>query len=214
MDDFTVDELLKEFGDLPTTTGNNNRPSGNSARTSSLATPPFIMKSQLDARIPVNDSKRTPATRPVALNDYSLSQQQPLTSTASINMQHQQTSAAATRPKLRSSLDDLLDDLEAVGPLSPSTERDSASGLQRAGHHHRFASTSSITASDGAGARSNFKCMGGMFLGGSAAARGRNGSVIGAVTCCDSIRCTKCDFKVVMFDNQAWHNDVDYLFFR
>ncbi|EDO49219.1 predicted protein [Nematostella vectensis] len=31
---------------------------------------------------------------------------------------------------------------------------------------------------------------------------------------CDKLRCTSCDFKVVVFDNYAWDGDCDYLFFR
>lgn len=57
------------------------------------------------------------------------------------------------------------------------------------------------------------KCAG-LFLGGASILRGRNGSAIGAVLCCDAVRCTKCDFRVITFDNQAWDAGVDYLFFR
>ena len=31
---------------------------------------------------------------------------------------------------------------------------------------------------------------------------------------CDKLRCTSCDFFIVMFDNFEWHKDCDYLFFR
>ena len=28
------------------------------------------------------------------------------------------------------------------------------------------------------------------------------------------MRCSKCDFKVVRFDDQRWSDSVDYMFFR
>eukprot|EP00899_Mesostigma_viride_P015831 jgi/Mesvir1/24249/Mv10953-RA.1 len=35
-----------------------------------------------------------------------------------------------------------------------------------------------------------------------------------AVRCCDKLRCTKCDFRVLNFDGKEWFEDVEYLFFR
>ena len=32
--------------------------------------------------------------------------------------------------------------------------------------------------------------------------------------CCDSLRCTDCDFCISMFDNYQWHSSTDYLFLR
>ena len=29
-----------------------------------------------------------------------------------------------------------------------------------------------------------------------------------------SLRCSKCDFKVIRFDDQRWSESVDYMFFR
>ncbi|KXZ42078.1 hypothetical protein GPECTOR_209g406 [Gonium pectorale] len=56
------------------------------------------------------------------------------------------------------------------------------------------------------------KCTG-VFVAGTALPRGRMAAV-GALTCCDALRCTKCDFRVEQFDNFDWDDDVDYLFFR
>ncbi|GLC34139.1 hypothetical protein PLESTB_000841600 [Pleodorina starrii] len=56
------------------------------------------------------------------------------------------------------------------------------------------------------------KCTG-VFIGGTSFARGRMGAV-GTLTCCDALRCTKCDFRVEQFNNRDWNDDVDYLFFR
>lgn len=37
---------------------------------------------------------------------------------------------------------------------------------------------------------------------------GRNGTTIGMLMCCDAIRCTKCDFKVISFHDMRWASDV------
>ena len=52
-----------------------------------------------------------------------------------------------------------------------------------------------------------------VFVGGMQFGRGRMGAV-GQLVCCDSLRCTKCDFKVEQFKDRDWESDVDYLFFR
>ena len=31
---------------------------------------------------------------------------------------------------------------------------------------------------------------------------------------CDKLRCTSCDFNVVILNDYEWHEDCDYLFFR
>lgn len=31
---------------------------------------------------------------------------------------------------------------------------------------------------------------------------------------CDNLRCTKCDFRVIWFDNYAWSPTVNYIFLR
>lgn len=31
---------------------------------------------------------------------------------------------------------------------------------------------------------------------------------------CDKLRCTSCDFNVVILNDYEWHKDCDYLFFR
>ncbi|KAI4799760.1 hypothetical protein KUCAC02_016656, partial [Chaenocephalus aceratus] len=50
-----------------------------------------------------------------------------------------------------------------------------------------------------------------VFVGGSAVANG-----VGTATSkrsCDQLRCTSCDFKVLMFDDCEWDSSCDYLFF-
>ncbi|TKS82686.1 Protein C8orf37 -like protein [Collichthys lucidus] len=51
-----------------------------------------------------------------------------------------------------------------------------------------------------------------VFLGGSSVTNG-----VGTVTSkrsCDQLRCTSCDFRVLMFDDCEWDLSCDYLFFR
>ncbi|XP_060725798.1 cilia- and flagella-associated protein 418 isoform X2 [Tachysurus vachellii] len=51
-----------------------------------------------------------------------------------------------------------------------------------------------------------------VYLGGSSIAGGVGTSV--TQRACDQLRCTSCDFHVVMFDDQEWDSSCDYLFFR
>ncbi|XP_053490236.1 cilia- and flagella-associated protein 418 isoform X3 [Ictalurus furcatus] len=50
-----------------------------------------------------------------------------------------------------------------------------------------------------------------VYLGGSSTACGVGTSV--TQKACDQIRCTSCDFRVIMFDDQEWDSSCDYLFF-
>lgn len=51
-----------------------------------------------------------------------------------------------------------------------------------------------------------------VFLGGSKFAKGLcTGS---EERVCDKLRCTSCDFNVVILNDYEWHKDCDYLFFR
>uniref|UniRef100_A0A7R9YQK2 Cilia- and flagella-associated protein 418 n=1 Tax=Chlamydomonas euryale TaxID=1486919 RepID=A0A7R9YQK2_9CHLO len=54
----------------------------------------------------------------------------------------------------------------------------------------------------------------GLFIGGAHTPQGRNGASAGVLNRCNNLRCTKCDFKVIWFDNQGWLDSVDYLFLR
>ncbi|KAM9353777.1 cilia- and flagella-associated protein 418 [Symphorus nematophorus] len=51
-----------------------------------------------------------------------------------------------------------------------------------------------------------------VFVGGSSVANG-----VGTATSkrsCDQLRCTSCDFRVLMFDDSEWDSSCDYLFLR
>lgn len=51
-----------------------------------------------------------------------------------------------------------------------------------------------------------------MLLGGTKNVKGK--STFTAKKACNNIRCTSCDFKVLMFDGCKWRDCADYLFFR
>lgn len=98
-------------------------------------------------------------------------------------------------------IDNLLDDLDLD---SPSVAQKRAPPLNHAQTAPNPRNSAPATAA---------KCMS-LFIGGAGSARGRNGSLVGCVLGCDTLRCTKCDFKVIWYENRAWKGDVDYLFFR
>lgn len=106
----------------------------------------------------------------------------------------------------RSSIDQLLDDLDIHSPSSSllSTQRTPAPTTAALAGSSSLSRTSSSQV---------HKCMG-VHLGGANLPRGRNGAAVGSIQCCDALRCTKCDFSVISFPQRAWHADVDYLFLR
>ena len=107
-----------------------------------------------------------------------------------------------------SNLDDLLQDLDI--PSAPPLCNVSLHPLQSKGpagppqpSYKARQSTSQVLP----------KCSS-LYLGGTRCECGRNGSTVGVVSVCDSIRCTKCDFRVMAFPDTQWLPSVDYLFFR
>ncbi|KAK2902741.1 hypothetical protein QQF64_010421 [Cirrhinus molitorella] len=51
-----------------------------------------------------------------------------------------------------------------------------------------------------------------VFLGGSSVPHGLGTSV--SQRACNCLRCTSCDFSIIMFDDHEWDSTCDYLFFR
>uniref|UniRef100_A0A673IYY2 Cilia- and flagella-associated protein 418 n=1 Tax=Sinocyclocheilus rhinocerous TaxID=307959 RepID=A0A673IYY2_9TELE len=51
-----------------------------------------------------------------------------------------------------------------------------------------------------------------VFLGGSSVPHGVGTSV--SQRACNHLRCTSCDFSVIMFEDHEWDSSCDYLFFR
>lgn len=113
----------------------------------------------------------------------------------------------------RPSLDELLKDLDQI----PSQHTQ-----QQASHRASSSSLGILSKQDAnslnqqnvslTGAAKQ-KCLA-VWIAGPGNERGRAGSHLGRLVCCDNIRCTKCDFKVSCFTNRAWDSGVDYLFFR
>lgn len=108
------------------------------------------------------------------------------------------------RAAARSELDELFDDLDI--DTGPTTSAARAAVPPAASERHGPVGKSSSAIA------SRQKCSM-LFVGGARFGRGRMGAV-GQTLCCDSLRCTKCDFKVVQFLGLEWDADVDYLFFR
>ncbi|GAX78453.1 hypothetical protein CEUSTIGMA_g5893.t1 [Chlamydomonas eustigma] len=109
--------------------------------------------------------------------------------------------------RMRSSLDDLFDDIGDLPSSSVSGSKSKQSSACTSMHTTQSSSGGAVAG------KPLSKCMG-LMLGGTHRQRGRNGSSVGTVLCCDSLRCTKCDFKVIWFQGKVWDSGVDYLFFR
>mmetsp|Transcript_14013 Transcript_14013/g.30318 ORF Transcript_14013/g.30318 Transcript_14013/m.30318 type:complete len:257 (-) Transcript_14013:1021-1791(-) len=196
----SVDDLLKEFDDLPLANANNRqhhaRPSP-SASTGHLQ--PSQNREQTVQRTEVPDNSHM--GRGSLPGFSSSSPAQPRSLQKDIAQSHSASSSLKQRPTCaaRSSLELLLDDFNDLpGNNSTRTTPPTKPAVVQAQARPSIGGA---------------KCMG-IFLGGCSLPRGRNGSVVGTVMCCDSLRCTKCDFKVAWFDHKTWDPAVDYLFFR
>lgn len=98
-------------------------------------------------------------------------------------------------------LDDLLEELGDICTSQAPSRSQPPNDLRKGAH-----SGSSLVS------RTRTKCAA-VILGPQGSVWGRSSGVDGVV-CCDNLRCTRCDFKVLRFDGVAWHGDVDYMFFR
>jgi hypothetical protein len=186
-----VDDLLKELDDIPGVSKSKERTTG-----SSLA--PSRSSNSVNTGASSISAVKTMST-PLGQNHPSSSAYMPKTM-AQTQIRPPKNEAVSASNAFNS-IDKLLDDLDL--PTSPSNHVPKKSPLA---HAH----TAPAQRDSGA---TTAKCMS-LFIGGAGQARGRNGSLVGQVLCCDSLRCTKCDFKVIWFENRSWKDDVDYLFFR
>ncbi|GFR42587.1 hypothetical protein Agub_g3514 [Astrephomene gubernaculifera] len=185
-----VDDLLKELDDLP------GGQAGRAGRTAGPAQPPRSTSNPIPGQ-PSSSRVSTPA-----------STSQPSAATTS-NGRGLSFAGAGKKDDLES----LLSDLDFGGtPYNSMNGRNNsnanaaaAAAVQRLSGGSTPARTSSVL-----GAKQ--KCTG-VFVGGTRFPRGRMAAV-GSLTCCDALRCTKCDFRVEQFENRDWDEDVDYLFFR
>jgi hypothetical protein len=96
-------------------------------------------------------------------------------------------------------LDSLLDELDCIQPSASSTK-----------HTPQPAAPLRSKRSSNAGQRSKCQMV---MLGPPSNARGRY-SGVGGTVCCDQLRCTRCDFRVLTFADVEWYRDADYMFFR
>eukprot|EP00798_Chlamydomonas_sp_ICE-L_P019428 gene19428-26086_t len=201
----SVDDLLKELDDLPGTSNRLAQSSKPAPPSSSAAksAPPAARSNGTQGR--QTEQQQTFSYSKVgSVSGSSRSQNPP------INTTQTRTVNTPTPSRKTSEVDDLLadfDDITGHPPLGASGSFKSLGGSSSV----QAKVSSSTSSAAPAGGRP--KCMG-VFLGGSHLARGRNGAAIGSIICCDSLRCTKCDFKVLSFSNMKWSPSVDYLFFR
>lgn len=128
-----------------------------------------------------------------------------------------QPKPAQVKPSISYDLDE-FDDITPLAPVAP-VGRTSGSGSAAT-------TSTAAAAATGSGLQVRVKCTQ-TYMGGADAPRGRQGhpssssSLAGltrpasaSVTCCDNLRCTKCDFRVLALPDVEWQPDVDYLFFR
>ena len=172
MSKLSVDDLLAEFDDLPKL--------GKQQRT----------LSDLQADVP----KKQPSVPSFVSSAYK--DHQPAHASHASNPAHTQAvpvkqSQTGPQTGLRSSLDDLFDDFGDL-PTSASTSsaptHASAPGMAKSGSGGSSFKSSSSSSQNPSLPKPVAKCMG-IFLGGPNRERGRNGSSIGNVLCCDHLRC-------------------------
>mmetsp|Transcript_21319 Transcript_21319/g.59224 ORF Transcript_21319/g.59224 Transcript_21319/m.59224 type:complete len:220 (+) Transcript_21319:298-957(+) len=104
-------------------------------------------------------------------------------------------------------LDDLLDELNSID--NKPTWRGAAQPQPRVAREGVTGTPASHSAPD---KKHKSKCTA-VLLGPADSSRGRF-SGAGPAVCCDQLRCTRCDFKVLCFRDSEWFRDVDYMFFR
>eukprot|EP00054_Salpingoeca_dolichothecata_P026488 m.189607 g.189607 ORF g.189607 m.189607 type:complete len:198 (-) comp25669_c1_seq5:1488-2081(-) len=112
-----------------------------------------------------------------------------------------------TKPKREDDLDDILHELDlGISPPPPEPTKTTAKSTpHRELSRTRLGSLSDKVKSD------LVKCFP-VYLGGTETPKGLNRG--GPPTACNQLRCTSCDFRICIFDDYAWHERCDYLFFR
>lgn len=107
------------------------------------------------------------------------------------------TKSSQTKNVERDELNDMINECMDDGPEIPEV------------HEKHLTQISSSSQKDSSSSRK--KCVK-VFLGGSKFAKGLSTGSEERV--CDKLRCTSCDFNVVILNDYEWHEDCDYLFFR
>ena len=127
-----------------------------------------------------------------------------------------QRPSAAAAPRLAPGRPDVEDDIESLLSSLGGAEAFSSSATSRASCAPRatcppaFAPSSSSAPSDGASCETT--CVPRYAVPMHAGVPQRTTTPPCLVR--GSLRCSKCDFRVVRFDDQRWSDSVDYMFFR
>eukprot|EP00762_Andalucia_godoyi_P005605 ANDGO_00521.mRNA.1 hypothetical protein len=110
-------------------------------------------------------------------------------------------------------LDDLLAELEAAVQPAPIHRSSSVpSSLEGRGGDASAASAASVAGSS-SGPASSYKSVSGTVS--LCDASGPAMAVVSSVVPAEShLFCTKCDFRIEIFEDTVWHKSVDYLFLR
>lgn len=177
-----VDDLLAELGDLTPT------PTRITPAAAMHALAPAVPSSRCCIQQPTPPSQPSTSRSPHAAMPTRKS-----TSKVLLHAASDENVNTLLGGRGKTDLDQLLNDFGDLGPGSPMRCRPAHARSTSGG-----TATTSTRTSLGAA-----KCMG-LFIGGSSLPRGRNGSTVGALMCCDNLRCTKCDFKVRMRIHAAW----------
>jgi hypothetical protein len=188
-----VDELLAELGDLPHRNARGTGPAGPSARGAE--------EHHGRAALPHSSHHRGISLPPGPHS--TLIQGGATTSTGAApapgphHARAKSVSGNSTSRRADAELEAMLQDLDFGGtPFNSVSGRSNARAVAAAD-----AAVTAATKLSGASRTSlggtKQKCTG-IFVGGASFERGRMGAV-GTLTCCDALRCTKCDFRVEQF---------------
>lgn len=187
-----IDSLLKELDDIPP-----NSPQPRPPRSSSVSSPNLrASSSSPQCDMPTGQAQTLFKTSPSVAQRSNVNGHRP------------------QRPPARdefSAVDDLLQDLDLGDNNLPATG--SLGSRNVAQHSSGLPKTLSSNPSRPRSSSVLQKCPT-LFLGDANRDRGHSTSGGGSNVCCDNIRCTKCDFKVLQFPRVEWVPSVDYLFFR
>lgn len=119
-------------------------------------------------------------------------------------------------------LEDLLSMVQSASPPRKSESRDvstigTGGGSSRAATLFNNGSSREISSRSGLATSHGQKRCGTVYVGGSTCPVGRSRPGVRrdrVPVCCDTLRCTSCDFAVLRLAKRRWDGDADYMFFR
>eukprot|EP00878_Enallax_costatus_P020978 GHUV01022194.1.p1 GENE.GHUV01022194.1~~GHUV01022194.1.p1 ORF type:complete len:230 (+),score=57.47 GHUV01022194.1:653-1342(+) len=122
---------------------------------------------------------------------------------AAVLKRQQRSQSTSSRQPSLSGLDALLEELQQ--------DCHGTQPAQVGGRITAISSSNGASSTSSSQARVKCSCA---YLGGSSSKRGRSTALQATPSCCDSLRCTACDFKVIWSSDVRWADGVDYMFFR